>query len=155
MYAMESAADEAEIQGDQYLRHVKEVNKARNRLMSQAVSDARQVISRWQALAAQAASRISVMAPDKQQEASEKEMILLAATVEVDFRALVPEDILKLASEISAAVTDGKAADFIKNLVHNLDKGRHKKRATAVQMAGGSDALYTAISAGAPVAAAA
>lgn len=147
LYAVESAADEARVQGKSYVQHVQHVVDTRNRLKQNAIADARHVVSRWETLAEQAADRIAAFPEDQQAEIAKREMQALVTAVEVDFRTLVPEDIALMANQLAAAINAGQGEEAIAALVANVDRVKKKQATTAMRMAGGDAALATAMEA--------
>lgn len=153
MHAVNADADEARTQGKQYIDHVKNVVAARNRLKANAIDDARHVISRWEALAEQAAIRIAALPADQQETASTKEMTKLVIAVETEFRAIVPSDIAQMAEDLSVAIQAGTGTDAIRDLVASIGKAKAKAKRSAIAMAGGDKQLEATLDGVVPTAA--
>ena len=145
LHSVETDAEEARLQGAAYVEHIRKVVETRNRLKTNAIADARHVINRWEALADQSAARIAALPADQQAEAARREMQALVASVEVDFRTLVPEDITLMANQLSSAILAGEGDSAIAAMVNNLSRAKTKKTDTAYKMTGADPLLETAI----------
>ena len=141
LHAVKQDVRETRAQGRDYVHHVKSVIKARNRLKEQAWNDAKSALNRWEILAKRAAASISDAPEGTESEVTQAVMMELATIVEVEFRAIVPEDVSVMTDELTKLLRKNDSETAIRSIIEDMISQRESKRVSTMRMAGSSGDL--------------